>query len=258
MKLPVLLICLLAVAVQANAQFGKAEMGLGYTYTAPLATMKQNIKQGNGINLNFYFIPEKNQRFAYGFDINYTVYGHDKSRQQYEFSDGTTARMDVIVNNSFLNLMAGARYFVFDPTERRVKPYVTVKAGYSFFTTNLNIYDPDDNDHCEPVDTDILMKDGTFVASGGVGFQWDLNSIFKGLASNQFLFNAGANLTLGGRVTYMNTDPPKHNSNPMTDVNAQFINTQTQVVHEHHVGYVYSSYVEMVEIRGGFAYRIGQ
>ena len=257
MKSPLLALCLIILIIESNAQFGKAELGLGYTYTAPLATMKQNIKQGNGLTLSFYLIPEKNPRFAYGFDINYTVYGHDKSKQQYEFEDGSTARMDIIVNNTFLHLMAGARYFIFEPAERKVKPYVAVKAGYSFFTTNLNIYDPDDNDHCEPVDTDILMKDGTFSASGGAGFQWDLNTVFKKLEPGQLAFNMSAFLTLGGKVKYMNTDAPKHSSSGMTDVNAQFINTQTQVVHDHHVGYVYSSYVEMVEVRSGFVYRIG-
>ena len=43
---------------------------------------------------------------------------------------------------------------------------------------------------------------------------------------------------------------------PHHDVMARFINTQTQVVHEHHVGYVYSNVLSMVEYRLGVIYRM--
>jgi hypothetical protein len=202
-------------------------------------------------------IPEKINRLAIGMDMNYTVYGNDVSKQEYTFSDGTTAKMDIIVNNTFLNFMIGGRYYIVEVEGKNIKPYVSLKGGYSWFRTNLNIYDPDDNDHCEPVDTDLLMKDGTFLLSGGGGIHWDLSSIFKKQEPNRFLFNVGANLTLGGKVNYMNSDAPSqnHSNHYSSDVNAQFINTQTQVIHEHHVGYVYSSFVEMVEIRAGFIFR---
>jgi hypothetical protein len=257
MKLPGLLLCLTLSQI-ACAQFQGYEFAIGYTFTAPIATMKQNVKHGNGMTMEFYLIPEKSNRLVYGMDINYTIYGHDKSRQEYTFNDGSTAKMDIIVNNSFTNFMVGGRYFIVEPEGKTIKPYVSLKVGYSWFRTNLSIYDPDDDDHCEPVDSDMLLKDGTFLLSGGGGFQWDLSSVFKNASENKFLFNLGANLTLGGNVNYMNTDAPKHssNNNMQSDVMAQFVNTQTQVVHEHHVGYVYSSFVEMVEIRAGFAFRI--
>src|SRR5688572_7744354 len=102
MKLLILLLCLTLPQI-ASAQFQGYEFAIGYTFTAPLATMKQNIKHGNGFTMEFNLIPEKSNRLVYGMDINYTVYGHDKSRQEYQFSDGSTAKMDIIVNNSFTN-----------------------------------------------------------------------------------------------------------------------------------------------------------
>jgi hypothetical protein len=241
----------------ACAQFQNYEIGVGYTFAAPIATMKQNISHGNGVTMDFYLIPEKMNRLAIGLDMNYTVYGYDKSKQEYTFDDGTTARMDIIVDNSFFNLMFGGRYMLTASEEKNLKPYVALKGGYSWFRTNLNIYDPDDNDHCEPVETDLLMKDGTFLVSGGAGIHWDLKAIFKRNSPNRLLFNVGVNLTLGGQVQYMNTDAPSqnHNNHQMSDVNAQFINTQTQVVHEHHVGYVYTSFLEMMDFRAGFIFR---
>jgi hypothetical protein len=242
----------------AFAQIQQYEFGIGYTYAAPVNTMKQNIKHGNGITMDFYVTPEKNNRFAFGLDINYTIYGHDKSRQTYTFDDGTVAPMDIIVDNTFLNFMAGARYYITSVDDKKFKPYIMVKGGYSWFRTNLNIYDVDDEDHCKPVDKDLLMKDGTYSFSGGAGVHWDLSSIFKKQPTNRWLFNLSAGLTLGGKVYYMNTDaPPQHHTNHNnSDVTAPFVNTQTQVVHEHHVGYVYSSTVEMIDFRAGFIYRM--
>jgi hypothetical protein len=253
MKIPSLFFCVL-ISNLAFAQIQNYEIGLGYTFTAPIATMKQNINHGNGITMDFYVTPEKLSRFAFGMDMNYTVYGYDKSKQEYTFDDGTTARMDIIVDNSFLNLMVGGRYLLTGSQEVNIKPYVSLKAGYSWFRTNLNIYDPDDNDHCEPVENDLLMKDGTFLISGGAGIQWD---ILRKKSPNRFLFNAGVNLTLGGEVNYMNTDGPSptHTNHNGSDVNAQFVNTQTQVIHEHHVGYVYTSFLEMMDFRAGFIFR---
>jgi hypothetical protein len=256
MKIRTLLFCLILSHV-ALAQLQSYEIGVGYTFAAPIATMKQNISHGNGITMDFYVTPEKISRLAIGLDMNYTVYGYDKSKQEYTFDDGTTARMDIIVDNSFFNLMLGGRYLLTNSQEKNLKPYVALKGGYSWFGTHLNIYDPDDDDHCEPVETDILIKDGTFSISAGAGLQWDLKGIFKKKSPNRLLFNIGANMTLGGKVNYMNTDAPTHHhpNHQPSDVTAQFVNTQTQVVHEHHVGYVYTSFLEMVDFHAGFIFR---
>lgn len=58
----------------------------------------------------------------------------------------------------------------------------------------------------------------------------------------------------------MNTDVPSthHGSAPPNrtgTVEASFINTQTQVIHKHHVGYVYSSYAQMMDYRLTFSFR---
>jgi len=250
---------ILLVSTSAFGQIKNYEFGLGYAYASPIGTMNKNIKQGNGFTLDFYLTPEKVNRLSFGMDLGVIFYGHDKSLQEYTFSDGTVANMNIVVDNYFTNLMIGARYYLMDVEGKNIKPYVLLKGGYSWFRTDLNIYDPDDSDSCEPVDADLLLKDGTFSFSGGAGFHWDLSSVFKKKAPNRLLFNVGANLTLGGQVNYMNTDAPSqnHTNHNHSDVMAEFVNTQTQVVHEHHVGYVYTSYLEMVEIRAGFVFRMG-
>ncbi len=245
--------------ISLNPAFGQwtPEWSFGYAYSSPSGKMKQNIKQGNGVILDFHLL-SPGKKFSLGADFNYSIYGYDQSRQQYMFSDGTTADMDINVTNSFLNLMAAGRYYLL--TDKKILPYVEGKAGYSWFRTNLNIYDPDDFDSCKPIEKDILQKDGTIIYSFGGGLRYDLAPLFKKIGKNQLFVNLSANYTQGGMVNYMNTDAPAmhHGSSPPNrtgDVEASFINTQTQVIHKHHVGYVYTSYAQMMDYRLTFTFR---
>jgi hypothetical protein len=245
---PALLLSAFTIMGQSNR-----EIGLGYTYMAPAGQMQHNIQRGHGFTMDYYIVPNAG-RFGIGAEFNYTLYGYSKTRQLYSFDDGTQADMDIVVNNSITTFMLGGRYYLRDAS--LLRPYVNLKAGYSIFTTDLNIYDPSDWDNCEPIDTELLIKDGTLVASAGAGVQYDLSGLFKRMRSDLLVLNLSVNLTMGGRVNYMNTDAPTHHHPSTSDVTARFINTQTQIVHDHHVGYVYTSYAEMVDMRAGLVLRI--
>jgi len=252
-----LFVFVLVVSMQTSYAQWTREWSLGYAYTSPTGKMKQNINQGHGVIMDFHLVsPDK--RYALGAEMNFTMYGYDQTRQQYTFSDGTTADMDINVTNSFTNLMASGRYNL--TTGKKLIPYVGMKAGYSWFSTNLNIYDPDDFDSCEPVETDLLQKDGTWIYSVGGGLKYDLSSLFKKLHTEVLYINVSAFYTQGGTVNYMNTDVPDgHQSssppNRSSVVEAAFINTQTQVIHKHHVGYVYTSFAQMMDFRLGLTIR---
>jgi opacity protein-like surface antigen len=252
-----LVVLLLIVSIQSSYAQWKREWSLGYVYTSPTGKMKQNINHGDGIIIDFYML-SPNRKYALGAEMNCTIYGYDKTRQQYTFSDGTTADMDVNVTNTFNNMMASWRYNLL--TGKKVTPYVGIKAGYSWFNTELTINDPDDFDSCEPVETALLQKDGTWIYSVGGGLHYDLSSVFRKLRTEVLFINASAFFTQGGTVNYMNTDVPEghHASSPPNrsgDVEATFINTQTQVIHKHHVGYVYTSFAQMMDFRLGLTIR---
>lgn len=256
MKKLVITFLLLSSIQTVYAQWAR-EWSLGYVYTSPTGKMNQNIERGHGGALDFHLL-SPDRKLALGADLNYSIYGFDKTRQQYSFPDGTTADMDIQVSNSFFNLMASSRYYLI--TGKTLMPYVGLKAGYSWFVTDLNIYDPDDFDSCKPVETDMLQKDGTWVYSLGGGLQVDMSSIFQKLRKEVLFVNLSAFYTQGGTVNYMNTDVPDghHTTTPpnrSSDLEAAFINTQTQVVHRHHVGYVYSSYAQMMDFRLTVAFR---
>lgn len=233
------------------------EWSIGYAFTSPTGKMNQVINQGHGIVMDFHMLAPS-LKYSLGVDLNYSIYGYDRSRQEYMFPDGTTAQMDVDVTNTFTNLMASGRYNLM--TGKSLTPYISAKTGYAWFRTDLNIYDPDDSDSCSPVETALLQKDGTWIYSIGGGLKYDLSSVFKKLRKDRMFINLSANYTQGGTVNYMNTDAPDaHHATSSTtrssDVEASFINTQTQIIHKHHVGYVYSSFVQMMDFRLTLTFR---
>jgi hypothetical protein len=232
------------------------EFNLGYVYSAPTLGMKKTIRQAHGLNISMA-ATTPGQRLTYGLELNYGAYGGESSRQVYTFSDGTNAEMDINVSNSFTNLVATTRLNL--TTGGTLQPYLLVKGGYSWYQTNLSIYDPDDRDHCEPVETEMLQKDGAFLYSLGGGLQINLSSVFKRLRANSLYLDFQSSIIQGGRVQYMNSDAPQvtshHGSTRTTDIQAEFINTQTLVTHKHHVGYLYSSFINMMDFRLGLTVR---
>ncbi|MBL7875899.1 MAG: hypothetical protein JNL53_09555 [Cyclobacteriaceae bacterium] len=252
----ILLLCVFFAYVQVGYGQWKKEWAVGYALAIPQGMMNQTINQGHGVTTDFYFLTP-NKRFALGADLNYSIYGFDQSRQQYSFPDGSTADMDVNVTNSFLNGMFSARYNLMK--DKILIPYIGIKGGYSRFRTNLNIYDPDDFDSCEPVDKDILLTDGSWVYSLGGGLSYDLSSLFKKVRPDFLFLNLSAYYTQGGEVNYMNSDAPHANhtgsASRSHDLEASFINTQTQVIHKHHVGNVYTDALKMMDFRFSIAIR---
>lgn len=251
---------LLFVAIAVNAQSTEENLqtgwrpsfGMGYGFMLPTGGMKQYIRQGHGISMNLLFDAPSN-RVAAGLEFNWTGYGKSTSMQDYTFPDGSVAPMKIDVINQIISVMAVTRlYLVLDGP---VRPYATLKAGYTAFRTDLTINDPDLADSCEPVDSYLLSRDGTFAYSAGGGLRVDAGWIFKKVQKGRMYIDLSSNMMQGGRVDYMNEKPPAHNSMNGTararDVEAQFINTETQVVHPHHVGYMYNSFVQLMDFRLG-------
>lgn len=228
------------------------DLGTSFNYTKPMGGMARNINQGFGITLEGARLL-RNAPFAIGAELSYNGYGHDKTRQRYTFDDGSVTETNVVVNNTFTNVMITGKFFM--RKQKLVNPYASTKAGYSWYTTNLTIEDPEDVDGCQPLESDHLLRDGTFAASVGIGMRLDFTLLFKKMRTNTLFFDFSAHMTQGGTVKYMNVDHHGSTHSPDSDVTARFINNRTQVIHEHHVGYVYNNLVEMMDYRFGVVYR---
>jgi hypothetical protein len=136
-----------------------------------------------------------------------------------------------------------------------VIPYIHLKGGVSRYFTTLRIDDPQDIDDCHPLESDILQGDVAFTGSAGFGARLDMGTMFKQMDKGRFFIDFSTNYTFGSKVDYMSVHKPTENRIPVADVVGKFINTHHQVVHEHHVGYVYRSAIEMLDFRLGAAIR---
>ncbi len=235
-----------------NAFGQRWDLGTNFNYAKPVGSMARNIDNGYGITLEGARIL-KNVPFSVGAELAFNAYGHDKSRQQYTFDDGSVTETNVIVSNNFSNFLVTGKFFL--RNTRMINPYVSGKVGYSWYRTTLTVEDPEDEDGCHPLESDKLLKDGTLIASGGAGVRVDFSSLFRKMKSNTMFFDLSAHMTQGGTVHYMNSDKRPPQQTPDKDVMMRFIDPKSQIIHEHHVGNVYSSLVEMIEYRFGVVFR---
>ncbi len=227
--------------------------------------MGRFIQQAHGLHVQgLYLIPKS--RFAIGGSAGLNTYGSQTTRQTYRFSDGSSTETDVDVSNNFINFNLVARADLL--TSGAFIPYITGQAGYNFYYTSLYIADPNDVDGCKPLENESLTKDAAFSVTGGAGVRWDLGTVLKSVGTDRFFVDFSANYTEGGRVSYMNVnipadpDPVVHqhhvsrgDARPFT---TRFINPTNQVIHEHHVGDVYTSPIQMISFKLGVLFRVGR
>lgn len=249
MKAIKILLPMLLVAPALSAQFFEIESDLFLAH--PTGMMAKNMNNAFGLTLGAS--RQFKSPFSAGLELNFGNYGHETSRQEYTFSDGSVTETDVNVGNNIFNLFVTGKHFL--RTDKNLNPYLSGKLGWSWFTTNLTIEDPSDAFSCHPIESDIIARDNTYSFSGGVGLRVDFNALFPKTGMQRLFFDFSVHALHGGIVKYMNVEMDPAQSTPDEDVMARFINTQTQVVHEHHVGYVYSSVLSMVEYRIGVVYR---
>jgi hypothetical protein len=251
MKILKILVITVFLSVPAMAQHWT--LGSDFNLAQPVSAMKRNMNNAFGMTLNA--AKKFKSPFALGVEMGFASYGSQKSRQQYTFDDGTVTDTDVIVSNDIFNMNLTGKYFL--RNNKNLNPYVSGKLGWTWYSTTLTIEDPDDQFSCHPLESDILYKDNTYTASIGAGVQIDFTTFFRRMDSQKFYFDLSIQSIQGGTIRFMNANTDPSQPMPDKDVMAKFINTQTQVIHEHHVGYVYTSLVNMMEYRVGVVCRPG-
>jgi hypothetical protein len=229
------------------------ELGSDFALAQPTGSMTRTMNNAFGMTLDM--ARKFKTPFAIGGELSFGSYGSQTTRQQYRFDDGTVTETNVIVSNNIFSLNLTGKYFL--RNNKLINPYLSAKLGWTWYSTNLTIEDPEDEMSCHPLESDILSRDNTYLGSIGGGLRVDFSSIFRKMESQRFFFDIAVHAIQGGTVRYMNVDHDPSQPMPDKDVTAKFINTQTRVIHEHHVGYIYTSLVNMVEYRFGVVCRPG-
>lgn len=224
------------------------EVGSNFILSQPVSGMKRDMNNAFGITFDVAR-KMKSSPFVIGTELTLGSYGTQDSMQEYTFDDGTTTETNVHVSNNVTNLRLTGKYFL--RADKKFNPYVSGKVGWAWFTTRLTIDDPEDVDGCTPLVNDVLQRDNTYSLSAGAGARLDFSTLFKQMPTDRFYFDMSVHAVQGGRIQYMNVHQDAKQSPPDSDVMAQFINTRTKVIHTHHVGYVYTNMLNVMEYRFG-------
>jgi hypothetical protein len=257
MKRGILLVFSLCLTQVVAAQ---VDLSLNLNYTRPQGAMGRYIQNAGGISGQaLYRIA--NTPFAIGAELGYNSYGSETTRQTYRFSDGSSTETDVTVSNNYATFAVVGR--IDFKQGGPLIPYAIGKAGFNHYWTSLVIADPEDADGCRPLENKRLLEDGALAGTLGAGVRWDLSGVFKKAEPRHFWLDFGVNYTTGGNVRFMNVnmpadpDPVAHqhpvvNADGSVPFSARFINPQNQIVHEHHVGNVYNSPIQKINVQLGF------
>ncbi len=240
---------------QENEWNKKLELVFGYKMGVPSGDMGFYIRQGHGIIFQGLFKPNNKFPFWIGGNIDYIIYGSKNTRQEYVFPDNTVANVDVNVNSSITSYQLVLKYQI--PIKSMIEPYAMLRMGGSSFTTNLYIEDPRYDDECVALEQEHLHNSKTFNITPALG-----TKIYLSKTKNCFVdFNTG--YSVGGEVSFMNPTLGEDMSNPThihnikqgnseaTPYYVNFINRRTQVIHKHHVGNIYQSTFQMLNLRLG-------
>ena len=111
-------------------------------------------------------------------------------------------------------------------TEKNVKTYGLIRTGVLHYHSNMTIDDPNDPLGCKPLDKKVLVKDFTWMVSGGVGsaLKWQVLKMIKDPTG----------VDPKGKLYYV-----------------EFENNASGEVHDHALGRVYNSYTSLLTIRSG-------
>jgi hypothetical protein len=254
-----LALCLVFIIGTTHSAFCQLLGGYGYNYSRPVGPMATNIERIHNINAYISFQIPKTP-WQIGLEGSLGRYAKQKTRQVYTFPDDSTMTTDVNVNvfNQVSSIFLTSQFELFK--KGRINPYVNLSVGRMWFKTELRIDDIDDTDNCMPsISTEPLLFDESTVGKLGLGFRIDLSYSKKG--TDNYYLDFGVFYMAGMRnVRYMSAyaPPPHQHHNPQPTstqlVEVDFINTQTQIVHKHHVGYVYESPIKLLDFRVRFVF----
>ncbi|HUR66055.1 MAG TPA: hypothetical protein VMZ03_06860 [Chitinophagaceae bacterium] len=229
-------------------------MSMGYSLSAPQGKMNEKIDPLHSISANILFeIPGITKQIQLGAEAMWGTYASTSKEQTFNFGGGVSTVTNVNYSSNVLQGSLVAKYLLLK--DKKATPYITAKAGYASFYSNIFIEDPHDEDGCKPLDQKNIIKDGTIFGGYGGGIQLDW-SIFSPKASKKRgWIDLRVQNIAGGKIDYINTrklidasapPPPGQDGKAVT---VKFVNATTNHIHEHQVAEVYTTPLRMLEFK---------
>lgn len=238
---------------------GQSYMTLGYSLSSPQQAMNKNINHLHSLTAGIHFkVPRLDNRLQLGAEFGWGTYANTSKEQTFSFRDGSTTTTQVNYSSNVLQGAINARIMLLK--EKGITPYISGKAGYASFYSNIFIEDPHDAGGCRPLDQKNIIRDGTIFGGYGGGLQIDW-SVFNPKSSRKrsFIDLRVQNLR-GNKVDYINTKklidasaPPPAGENGKA-LSVKFVNATTNEIHEHQVAQVYTTPMRFLECRVSFVF----
>jgi hypothetical protein len=248
-----------ACFVFLSIQTATAQFGINAYYQNTIVNMSPSRSIGNGFGMDLFY-GSREKPLSLGLSFSRSNYGEKHTSVSIPTYYGEMSR-NLRVNNDFTNISIYSRYKL-SKINDFILPFVEGKIGWGFLSTRLHFDESADMGGCEPVQQNTVHQDGNWIGYAGAGMDLKLTGIFRKEKEER---NVNTYLTLsagysaGGKISYFNAehaDASSHQHSSDTEsFNAEFINTQTQEVHEHSIGYLYNSNLSMAEFKLGFSLR---
>lgn len=241
---------------------GQFYLQTGYSASLPQQDMNRNINLLHSVKVGGYYrLPDNLKRVWVGADLGWGMYALTTKTQTFRFRDGSSTVTQVNYSSNVVQAAMNARVTLLE--DAKVLPYVSGRAGYTSFYSNIFIEDPMDIDGCRPLDQRNIIRDGTGFAGYGGGLMLDWRLFSRHARKNGGWIDLSVTNIRGGRLDYINTKKLIDPSNPPTDsdgkpLNVQFVNATTNEIHEHQVAQVFSTPLRMLEIRLSAVFSIGR
>lgn len=182
--------------------------------------------------------------------------------QTYQFDDGSQTTTDVTYSSGMNKMLIGTKIMM-GGDYRTIRGYLTPQIGTARFRSKITVADPEDQDGCHPLDSDIRQKDRGWIYGGEIGAEIVLSRLLPNQVSDEghTLFLSASYLRGFDHFEYVNvkymTDEVHTTmaTHTTADLNARFINLSTNNIHEHKVAELYHTPFEMIGIQIGYVYR---
>jgi hypothetical protein len=252
---------LLFISLSLQA-FSQLKLNAGYSLSAPQQQLADNIKPLHSISGGIsYQLPGCLSRLQAGVDFSIGSYASTRKKQTFNFGNGTSTETWVNYSSNVWQADVSAKVFILQ--NKKAMPYVSGKAGYTSFYSNIYVEDPEDPGGCKALQKRTLIKDGTFSTGYGGGVQLGWSLFRKKVKRENKYIDISINKISGSNIDYINTKKLIDADNPPAGtgakpLNVQFINATTQQIHEHQVAEVYNTPLRMLEYRISMVFMLGK
>ncbi len=239
-----------AVTISASAQ---STFRFGYSASVPLKEMADNMNLLHSMTTGFsQKIPSTCGRLYGGAELSWGMYANTTKEQTFTFNNGTSTKTDVNYSSNVFKVALNAKMFAF--RNSLVNPYLTGKAGWASFYSNIYVEDPHDPGGCKALQQRNIIKDGTLIGGYGGGLQIDWSLFSKKQFKGTHFFDISINKVSGGKIDYINTKKLYDAANPPASsgskaLNVKFVNATTNEIHEHQVAEVFNTPLRMLEFK---------